>query len=56
MRRVGLVCLALGLAGFLLASGARDARPGWETARWLFVGVAVTGFVFTVLPGKTRGA
>jgi len=56
MRRVGLVCLALGLAGFLIASGARDVHPGWETARWLLLGVAVTGFVFTVLPGKTRGA
>jgi hypothetical protein len=56
MRRVGLVCLVLGLAGFLLASGARDAQGGWETARWLLLGMAVTGFVFTILPGKTRGA
>lgn len=44
---------------------ARAARPGpaaaqedrrrndaWETARWLFVGTAVIGLVFTVLPGK----
>jgi len=56
MRRVGLVCLVLGLAGFLLASGARTVHPGWETARWLLLGLAVTGFVFTVLPGKTGAA
>jgi len=69
VRRVGLVFLAIGLAGFLLASGQslrRDApeavasspqnefRIGeaWETWRWLFVGVAVMGIVFTVFPGK----
>ena len=56
MRRIGLVCLVLGLGGFLLASGARDAQTGWETARWLLLGMAVTGLVFTILPGKTRGA
>jgi hypothetical protein len=56
MRRVGLVCLVLGLAGFLLASSARAVHPGWETARWLLLGLAVTGFVFTVLPGKTGAA
>jgi len=54
MRRVGLVCLALGLVGFLLASGAREIHPGWETARWLLLGLAVTGFVFVVLPGRER--
>ena len=56
MRRVGLVCLALGLAGFLLASSARDVHPGWDTARWLLLGLAVIGLVFTILPGKTAGA
>ena len=72
MRRAGLILLAVGLAGFLLASSQRardDSRAGssgpeiskedrqrsdaWETARWLFVGTAVIGLVFTVLPGKT---
>jgi len=71
MRRVGLILLAAGLAGFLLASSQRAGydsvegslkatfsssergkREGWETARWLFAGVAVIGLVFTVLPGK----
>ena len=53
MRRVGLVFLALGLAGFLLASGTRARHAdAWETARWMFAGVAVMGVVFTVLPGK----
>jgi hypothetical protein len=56
MRRVGLVCLALGIAGFVVASGARAVHPGWETARWLLLGLAVTGFVFTVLPGKKRAS
>jgi hypothetical protein len=56
MRRVGLVCLALGLTGFLLASGAHDVHPGWETVRWLLLGLAVIGLVFTILPGKTAGA
>ena len=55
MRRVGLVVLGLGLAGFLIASGAHAAsRAGWETARWLLLGVAVTGLVFTILPGKAH--
>lgn len=72
MRRVGLILLAVGLAGFLLGSSQRaryESRGGsngseitkedrrrsdaWETARWLFVGTAVIGLVFTVLPGKT---
>jgi hypothetical protein len=69
VRRVGLVFLAIGLSGFLLASGARARgetpeaaalagspqdriREAWETWRWLFVGVAVMGVVFTVFPGK----
>ena len=55
MRRAGLVVLALGLAGFLIASSAHSGTPaGWETARWLLLGVAVTGLVFTILPGKAR--
>jgi len=53
MRRVGLVFLALGLAGFLFASQAAHGRPGaWDDARWAMVGVAVMGVVFVVLPGK----
>jgi len=54
MRHAGLVCLALGLAGFLIASGARAVHPGWETARWLLLGLAVTGLVFVALPGPKR--
>jgi hypothetical protein len=71
MRRVGIVLLVIGLAGFLLAtsrrarydsvegglkatfsSNERAKREGWETARWMLLGVAVVGVVFTVLPGK----
>jgi len=53
MRRVGIVLLAIGAVGFLVASGphARFA-DAWETVRWLLVGVAVMGVVFTILPGK----
>ena len=57
MRRVGVVVLALGLVGFLLASGVHAKSPaGWQTARWLLLGVAVTGLVFTILPGRTGKA
>ncbi len=53
MRRVGLVFLALGLAGFLLASHvATVPGGGWDDVRWAMVGVAVMGLVFIVLPGK----
>ena len=73
MRRAGLILLAIGVAGFLLASSqaARYDRPertlrapgrppaaetrahaAWESARWLLVGTAVMGVVFTVLPGR----
>ena len=71
MRRIGLILLAIGIAGFLVASyergryESRDRAPGaaagpearrtrdaWEDARWLLVGTAVIGVVFTVLPGK----
>jgi len=53
MRRVGLVFIALGLAGFLFAS--RAAVTGgriWDDARWVLLGIAVMGVVFVVLPGK----
>ena len=71
MRRVGLVLLAVGLAGFFFASTqrvqaekatrgtsaessvrARRASERWETTRWLLLGAAVMGLVFTILPGK----
>ncbi len=71
MRRVGLILLVIGLAGFLFASAQRaryekaaSASPAppaeksrrrleaWETARWMILGAAVMGLVFTVLPGK----
>ena len=53
MRRVGLVFLALGLTGFLLASHAATIRGrGWDDVRWAMVGVGVMGLVFVVLPGK----
>jgi hypothetical protein len=71
MRRVGLILLAAGLAGFLFASAqrarhaasakdastpasetSRRAYESWETARWLLMGMAVMGAIFTVLPGK----
>lgn len=54
MRRVGLVFLAVGVAGFLIASGVHGSHPEvWETARWMLLGVAVMGVVFTVFPGKS---
>src|SRR5262249_53382281 len=57
MRRVGLVVLAIGLTGFLIASGVHTrSAEAWETARWLLLGVAVTGLVFTILPGTTGRA
>ena len=68
MRRVALVLLAAGLAGFLYASARQAKYEGfardpavvstaqavyrWETARWLIAGMGVIGLVFTVLPGK----
>ena len=53
MRRVGLVFLAIGLGGFLLASQSFPTyQDAWETARWMCMGVAVMGVVFTVFPGK----
>ena len=53
MRRVGLVFLAIGLGGFLLASQTFPSyQDAWETARWMLAGVAVMGVVFTIFPGK----
>jgi len=71
MRRVGIVLIIVGLAGFLLASSQRSGydtveggikavfssserskKDAWETARWMFLGAAVIGAVFAVLPGK----
>ncbi len=57
MRRVGLIFLAAGLAGFLFASSQHASHPSveaWETGRWLLVGMAVMGVVFVVLPGPRR--
>lgn len=55
MRRVGLVFLGIGLAGFLIVTSAAGSHPTWESARWLLLGVAVMGLVFVILPGKTEG-
>ncbi len=71
MRRIGMILLALGIVGFLLASSRRGGydsvegalkstfsseerskKEGWETARWLSLGMAVIGVVFVLLPGK----
>jgi hypothetical protein len=54
MRRPGLVFLAVGLAGFLAASGIHGRLAGivWEDARWMLLGVAVMGVVLTIFPGK----
>jgi hypothetical protein len=53
MRRVGIVFVLIGLAGFLLASHAATVPGrGWDDVRWAMVGVAVMGVVFVVLPGK----
>jgi hypothetical protein len=53
VRRVGLIFLAIGVGGFLVASQIHPRyQEAWETARWMLVGVAVMGLVFTILPGK----
>lgn len=69
MRRLGLLLLAAGLAGFLFATAQKNRHAAaapeagtaenavvyrWETTRWLLVGMGVIGLVFTVLPGKRR--
>jgi hypothetical protein len=41
-----------GAAKALVSATERSKRDAWETARWLLVGVAVIGLVFTILPGK----
>lgn len=57
MRRVGLVFVALGIAGFLFAShAATEPGRGWDDARWALLGVAVMGVVFVVLPGKSESS
>ena len=38
--------------GSAIVERDRKVRDAWETARWLFVGTAVIGLVFTALPGK----
>lgn len=38
--------------GSAIVERNRKLRDAWETARWLFVGTAVIGLVFTALPGK----
>jgi hypothetical protein len=71
MRRIGIILLVVGIAGFLIASSQRSGydsvegaikstfssserskKEGWETARWLSLGVGVVGIVFVLLPGK----
>ncbi|HEY7114055.1 MAG TPA: hypothetical protein VIA45_14080 [Thermoanaerobaculia bacterium] len=34
------------------SSSERSKKEGWETARWLSLGVGVVGLVFVLLPGK----
>jgi hypothetical protein len=47
-----------GYAASVKAASAPASEPSqrayerWETARWLLLGMAVMGAVFTVLPGK----
>ncbi|MEX0879727.1 MAG: hypothetical protein WEB59_11105 [Thermoanaerobaculia bacterium] len=41
-----------GAPGAGIVEKHRKLRDAWETARWLFVGTAVIGLVFTALPGK----
>ena len=71
MRRIGIVLLVIGLAGFLLASSKRGGydsvegalkttfsseerskKEGWETLRWVGLGLAVVGAVLAVAPGR----
>ena len=57
MRRVGLVLVAMGFAGFLFAShAASEPGRGWDDARWALLGIAVMGIVFIVLPGKPENS
>jgi len=34
------------------SSEERSKKEGWETARWLSLGMGVVGLVFVLLPGK----
>jgi hypothetical protein len=34
------------------SSQERGKKEGWETARWLSLGMGVVGLVFVLLPGK----
>lgn len=71
MRRIGIVLLVIGLAGFVLASSQRGGydsvegalkttfssserskKEGWETGRWVAVGLAAVGLVMTLMPGN----
>ena len=71
MRRIGIVLLILGLAGFLVASSQRSGydsvegalkstfsseerskKEGWETLRWVGLGLAAFGVVLTVMPAR----
>jgi hypothetical protein len=52
MRRIGILFVIVGLAGFLFATSRSGGDAAWETVRWLFVGCAVMGVVLTILPGK----
>lgn len=35
-----------------VSSSERSKKSGWETARWLAVGMGVVGLVLVLLPGK----
>ena len=54
MRRVGIVFLVIGLAGFAALSGAARSGGWAEDARWVVLGAAVMGLVFAILPGEKR--
>ncbi len=71
MKRIGIVLLVVGLAGFVLASSQRagydtveggiksvfssserSKKEGWETARWVALGLGAVGLVLTLMPAK----
>jgi hypothetical protein len=71
MKRIGIILLVLGLAGFVLAtsqragfdtveggiksvfsSEERSKKEGWETGRWVALGLAAVGLVLTVIPAR----
>lgn len=45
---------AEGTPSATVSPGEHRIRDAWETARWLLMGMAVMGVVFTVLPGKEK--